>query len=829
MRKSIFLFFLLLSGMVSAQKGVISGRVVDATTGEALIGANIIVNELETIGAASDIGGFFTVNVPLGTYSVKVSLIGYQPVVKTDVVVKSGREAHVLIRLSETTLDMEEITVTAEYFDESIQDNDLSTVVLHAEEIRRSPGSSQDFQRILQGMAGVSFSNDQTNELLVRGGSPNENLTVFDGMEIHSTNHYPNNLNSGGPINMINVDLIQDIEFSTGGFISKYGDKLSSVLVVNTREGTRNRDFSTNANVSMAGYGAVMEGAIDGGKGSWIFSARNSFISLIAGSFGLTAVPYYYDLQGKAVYDLSNKHKLSLSGIYGNDRIDIEGVPDEENMKFAGMRDTTDVQAFYVKQYQYAAGLTLRSIWADNFYSNITLSKNNYNADLDVNWEYTEKIYDNSGDLTDDRVLNTRPVYYERSDDGETALRTEFVWKNSPSNEINFGGALKFIQFNYESGTIGDTVRYDFDRDGTFEQTVIQPDSKVNYDFEFFEHYKAYGYINDKITLFDERLEVNLGLRYDYFSYSEAAKFSPRASMSFYLVPQLTSLNLAYGEYFQTQALPLYGDRYQTGINRYLENTRSRHFVAGIEHILDDGLKLTVEGYYKDYSDIPFSEVLIYFNDRTYRSQKLVNTGEMESYGIDLLLQQKLVDDVYGTFSFSRMWTEVQDPRIGYEGNTFVSEFDFPYVVTAIIGKRFRNLRTELDNMPFFIKYPSYLLPFADDMEISIRYRFASGKPYTPQEYVPYEQMREGGNSWTEGAWVESNDIHGARYPDYQRMDLALNSRYNFNGWNMVVFLSVQNLMNTENIAFYQYNSDGTVDNVYQFAFLPVVGLEIEF
>lgn len=824
------LFFLLfISAFSYAQDGIITGSVTDARTGEVLIGVNVVVNELVNVGSATDEDGEFSINIPVGMYSLKASLIGFKPVIKTDIAVTSGRESHVVFTLVETSLELEQITVEADYFDQSLIENDLSTVVLSAEEVRRSPGSSQDFQRILQGMAGVSFSNDQNNELLVRGGSPNENLTVFDNIEIHSTNHYPNEFNSGGPINMINVDLIQDIQFSTGGFISKYGDKLSSVLNVSSREGTRTRYFSGNGNLSMAGYGLVAEGKINGGDGSWLFSARKSYIDLIAGSFGLTAIPYYYDLQGKIVYDLSEKHKLSFSGIYGNDRIDIDGEVDTEETSKAGVIDSVESQIINVKQYQYAAGMTLKSLWSKKFYSLLTISKNNYNNDLAVTNDFVRREYDNSGKVISTNKITSKDMYSEVSDNGETAFKAEFVYSPVHWAELSFGGAIKFIQYTTSQNVAADSVIYDTNGDGIFETKIFRPDVLIDYKFDFFQHNKNYFFVNQKLKLLDERLILNLGLRYDTFTYSQQSNFSPRVSASYYIVPQLTSFNFAYGEYYQTQSLPLYGDRYQTEVNRYLGNSRARHFVAGLEHIFDKGLKFNLEAYYKRYEDLPFSEEWVHFTDRTFRSERQINVGEKDVYGIDLQIQQKLVDDVYGTLSFSRMWSEVKDPRIGYEGNTFVSDYDFPYVFTAIVGKRFVNLRSTLDDMPFFIKYPSMLLPFSDDMEISLRWRYASGKPFTPREFVGYERHWEGNTRYSRGWWVPTADINGNRYPDYHRLDLAFNSRFNFEKWNLVVFLSIQNLYNQKNIAFYIYNSDGTTDNVYQFSILPVAGVEIEF
>ena len=253
--KLILTFILLFAALASvkAQSNYITGKVVEEGSENGLYGATIVVNQLKGTGATTDLDGNFKIKVPVATYTLKVTMIGYLPVVKTDVIVTAGRETDLIIKMKATTVNLNGVTVTSDYFDKSIQENNMSTIVLNAQEIRRSPGSMQDFQRILQGMPGVATSSDQTNELLVRGGSPNQNLTVFDNMEIHSTNHYPNQFNSGGPINMVNVDLIEDIQFSTGGFNSKYGDKLSSVLILNTREGRRTSWLKGDANISFAG------------------------------------------------------------------------------------------------------------------------------------------------------------------------------------------------------------------------------------------------------------------------------------------------------------------------------------------------------------------------------------------------------------------------------------------------------------------------------------------------------------------------------------------------------------------------------------------------
>jgi hypothetical protein len=826
------LIFVLHTSIISMQENIITGKVYDAKTNEPLIGVNIVVNELPGFGATSDINGSFNIPVESGSYSITASFMGYQTVVKTDVIVKSGSEAKVTIRMTEVAVELQQITIKADYFDKAVKENDLSTVILGAEEIRRSPGSAQDFQRILQGMAGVSFSNDQSNELLVRGGSANENLTVFDNMEIHSTNHYPNEYNSGGPINMINVDLIEDIQFSTGGFISKYGDKLSSVMNITTREGTRNNLFNANMNLSMAGAGGVFEGRIDGGRGSWIVSARKSYLDLIKGAVGLTAVPKYYDVQWKAAYDITNKHKISWSGIYGNDRIFIEDETDEKKPYLANKTDYIGIEKDDVKQEQWATGITLRSLWSKNLFSILTLYYNNYHNEIDVKEEYLRLGYNSYGDVYKREVLNQRQTYNDKHDNGEGALKAEFVWNVDNWNEINFGGSLRTGNFIQDIYIGGDSSRYDIAKNGwnTPDDIYISmPESKQNYKIKLFSNHKDYVFINDKIKLFDERLILNAGLRYDYFSYCNKGNISPRLSASYYIIPGLTSVNFAYGDYYQTQNYPTYGDRYKTMVNKFLKNTHAQHFILGYEQYISDGLQLTVEGYYKKYKDIPVSEEFIHFNDRTFRSQKNLSVGQQISYGVDLLLQQKLVKDIYGTLAYSRMWSKFKDPRIGKEGNEYPADYEFPHVLTLIVGKRFANLRDELDEMSFFIKYPTYILPFSNDMDISIRWRFASGKVYTPKIYTTFEQHWQDGARWSQGTWISSDNINSARYPDYHRLDIAFNSRYNFKSWSLSIFLSVENIYNRKNVAAYQYHSDGTIDNVYQYSLFPVGGVEIQF
>ncbi|MFZ4619265.1 MAG: TonB-dependent receptor [Bacteroidota bacterium] len=844
--KSIIVILLLSSLFLAAQEkqihGSIQGQLIDGTTNQPLVGVNILIVERPSSGAVSDASGNFTITqIPVGEYSIRATLIGYQQAVLTNVVVSTGRSTKVKLRMKEDAVQVGTVEVRADYFSTEGTIAPVSTIGLNGAEVKRSPGSAQDMQRIVQNLPSVANSNDQNNELIVRGGSPDENLTVMDNIEIPTTNHYPNQFNSGGPINMVNVDLIEDIRFSTGGFPAQYGDKLSSVMDISLREGDKERTIAGNALAHFAGAGGVLEGGFAGGKGTWIFSGRQSFLETldqIVGitALGITAVPKYYDLQAKMTYELSPTQKLIINGIYGDDKIIINGTPDEANDQKLNVHDSTGVENVDVVTRQFAVGATLRSLFGAEGYSLFTLYALGNNYDVFVTEDFTDRIYDAQGKVTSFKKLISNPVFTNRSQERLLGAKYDLLYHMNDGNELMIGGqVLTTVNFANDVYFNSDTLRFDLNGDGVFEipQSTFT-NGRVKRDLTFGEEYKFGGYISDRITISDQ-LTATAGVRYDYFTYSGKGNVSPRFNLSYELLPMTTRLNVAYGEYYQTQSFPTYGDNTGTEKNRHLENSHSRHAVIGIEHILDEGLKATLEAYYKTYDDLPVSEEFIRASDITFRSDKKESAGKRTSRGIELFVQQKQVEDYYGTFSLSYSKTTTEDPRLNLPGfpsvnqKEYPADYDFPFLLTLVGGKVVHDVRKTLDDAPFYIKYPSYILPLSDDMEFSIRFRYSSGKPYTKREYTSTIQRREGGITWSKGTWHASNIVNAERYPDYHRLDLQWLSRWHNEGYNVVMVVALQNVYNRANVAGYQYLSDGTRNTIYQFSFFPVVGASIEF
>lgn len=838
---SIFILPILLFSQVKPA-GSIQGQLIDGVTNQPLVGANIVVVENNRFGAVVDIDGNFLINnLPVGEYSLRASLVGYQQAILTNVVVSTGRSTKVKMRMNEEAVQVGTVEIKADYFSSEGSISPISTIGLNGAEVKRSPGSTQDMQRIVQNLPSVANSNDQTNELIVRGGSPDENLTVMDHIEIPTTNHYPNQFNSGGPINMVNVDLIEDIRFSTGGFPANFGDKLSSVMDISLREGDKERMLAGSALAHFAGAGGVFEGNFSDGKGTWIFSARQSFLETLdqivgISALGLTAIPKYYDLQTKVTYELSPYQKLIINGLYGDDKIIIEGEPEETNDQKVNIHDSTGIENVDVVTRQFAVGVTLRSLFGADGYSLLSLYALGNNYDVFVTEDFTERKYDNTGKVTFHKTLFKNPLYTNKAQERLMGVKYDLLYHVNTIHEMMIGGqVLTTVKFDNDVYFNSDSLRFDLNNDGIFEIPLSTfTNGRVKRNLTFGEEYKFGGYVSDRMTLTDE-LTATIGMRYDYFTYSRKGNFSPRFNLSYALHPFTTKLNFAYGEYYQTLSFPNYGDNSGGDKNRYLENSHARHFVAGIEHILDEGLKITFEAYYKQYDRLPVEEVFINSADKTFRSDVRLSIGERTSRGIEIFLQQKQVENYYGTLSLSYSSTVTKDPRINLPGfstinqGEFPSDYDFPFLLTLVAGQVIHDVRSSLDRAPFFIKYPSMILPLSDDMEISIRFRYSTGKPLTEREYTSTIQRREGGVTWSKGYWLNSAVINGERFPDYHRLDLQWLSRWHNEGYNVVMVVALQNIYNQANVAGYQYASDGTKNTIYQFSFFPVVGASVEF
>ncbi len=737
------------------QKGTIKGKLVDGSTQTPLVAANVIIDGT-VLGAATDMeANFVILNVPVGNYVLKFSYIGYETMKKTDIIVRSNRITYVNAELKMSPLEMNPVVVTGGYFSET-DDQPTSSVNFSYEEIRRAPGSGGDVSRILMSLPSIAKVNDQSNNLIVRGGNPIENTFFIDNIEIPNINHFPNQGSSGGPIGIINVDFIQDVNFYTGGFSAMYGDKLSSIMDISFREGNRS-DFDAQLDLNFAGFGGVAEGPLFKNNGCWLLSARRSYLDFVVDAFkvGSTIAPIYGDIQGKLVYDLNQNHKLMLLGIFADDHNDPDRATGEKNyMDHYGNQDL----------YQGTVGMNWRAIWNKSGYSNTSLAftSNKYNEDF---YETTTGEYD---------IRN-------RSLENIFKFRNVNHFRLNKKNTIEFGVEAKNLIEDYDNwyaettNTLGDTI------------PALTLKNKISAD-------KLGAFVNFIAKPF-HRLTTILGIRSDYFSYNNNTSWSPRLAFS-YQFTSLTSINGSVGLFHQNLPLLLLS---QNNNNKNLKDLRAIHYVLGIDHLLTENTKLTLEVYLKNYKNFPMDPLqpALFIIDGTFFDNygALVDNGEAVSRGVEIMIQKKLAKDFYGLASATFFRSRYKDGDQVWRNRNYDNRVAFSFEGGYKPNRKW---------------------------EFSLRWIYAGGVPYTPFEIEKSKANHR--------AVYDETRINEVRYPDYHSMNLRFDRRFNFSNSNLVFYMSAWNIYNRKNIANYFWNDkEQKQDQVYQWQILPIFGLEFEF
>jgi len=669
----IALFIVLCASVMHAQgKGSITGKVIDQITNESLPGVNIVITGT-SLGTSTNLNGEFTIpNLDIGTYQLTVSFIGYNTVTISDIVVNSAKPAFVNIKMSEAVIELEGVTVSGDFF-ENLPTEVSSVKKFSYEEIRRSPGGFEDVIRALSVLPGVARQSAGRNDLIVRGGAPSENLYIVDGFVVPNINHFGSQGSTGGPLSLINLDYVGETTFSTGGFQVNYGDKLSSVLQIDLRDG-RNDRIGGKALVSATQFGLNLEGPV-GDKSDFIFSIRRSYLDFIFNAAGFNFVPEYYDLLAKYNYDIDNSNRISYLFVGALDRVNFNNNDEEDIFDNARILGND--------QNQYTTGISYRHLFENGYYT-LSLSRNYVSYDQFQN----------------DTLQN--PVFLNNSKEAKNELKADVVYKVAASSEINFGAAIDYINFDTE-------VLFPYQYVTTFGETL--PISSVNKNKNFIKS-SIYGLYSG---LFFNRLRFNLGLRGDYFDAIDSKfTFSPRLSLSYFL-SEKTNLNFSTGIYRQTPSyiwltLPE---------NENLESIQVNQYILGLSHKLRDDTRLKLEGFYKDYSKYPTSLLRPYLvlantgagfggsedNYSSFGLEPLSSDGTGYSRGVELSVQKKSGSlNHYGIASITYSETNFT----GLDGVERKGQYDQRWILNLSAG---------------------YI--FNEKWEAALKFRYATGSPYT--------------------------------------------------------------------------------------------------
>jgi hypothetical protein len=653
------------------RKGKIKGQVQDKETKAALIGVNVSLSGT-VMGAATNEDGWFVVeNVPVGSYSIQFSHIGYEQLQKTDVIVKSKRITFANTELKQSPLEMDEVVVSRGYFSR-VKEQPTSAVNFSAEEIRRGPGTLGDVSRAIYGLPGIAKVNDSFNSLIVRGGSPSENTFFVDNIEMPNISHFSIQGTSGGFLSLLNGDLVRDVNFYSGGYSSMYGGRLSSIMDISLREGNRD-EFDMQLDMNFAGVGGIVEGPLPGGKGSWLFAARESFIELLFAILGEDGnVPAYTDWQGKLVYDLSAKHQLRLLNVYGLSDISstrADALNDGEN-QYGGVTLT-----------QNTGGVNWRYLWSKNGYSNTSISHTFWRYDW--NWFLTREeseLFDN------------------KSFEQEIKLRNVNTYRIGPRHKLEFGIEAKALKTDYEY----------FNAEHTDPLGNATPEFKIDQSTSS-QKYGAFASCSWQPGR-PGKLILTPGLRVDHFAFSKNTHISPRFSFS-YQLSERTSLNGAAGIFYQNLPLILL---YQKDAFKDLKDPVSYHYVIGFSHLLTESTRLTVEAYDKEYDHFPLdpsSPSLFIMDEPIYEiarftpHDQLVDNGRAYSRGVEVMVQKKLAKNFYGLISGTYFRSRYEDNDGVWRNRVYDNRYTF-----NIEGGYKRNSK----------------------WQFSVRWIYAGGRPYTP-------------------------------------------------------------------------------------------------
>ncbi len=777
------------AGQVST--GAVFGVVFDSVSGEPLYGAAVSVVDTQKGGMTDAQGRFRIEDIPSGTCKLRISMIGYKTLIRPNVRISPGRSTEISVSLEDDPVEMDAVVVKAkESYFEKDPEAEVSGRTIDTQEILDGAGGMMDVQRIVQVLPSVVSGSDQMNEIIVRGGNYGENLFVMDGIEIPNPNHFASQGAGGGPISLLRAEFIRDVSFLAGAFPAKFGDKASSVMDINLRRGSRDRNLS-NVDIGMAGAGFMAEGPF-GSRGSYLLSARKSFLDLIISNTGLTAVPQYYNFQGKVTVNLGEKHTLLWNSVYGADSIRIK-PGDEEDLDEEHVDQSTDLMI---------TGLTLKSALVNNVYSELVLSHVRNNWETDV-WE--------------DGVSRSEAFYNNYSTESETNLKYNLSWFLG-KHELSGGVSFKNSAFDHNVFADQDTV---FIHDTSFasaEQDTVTGIYRIYQawrDRQDVSTLKSAAYGQLRLNLFP-RLMLRLGGRYDHIEYTGDSNVSPRLGFRYTILDNLW-LNGAYGVHYQSPsylALTAHKD------NDDLKNYHTRQYVLGTEWQPKPEMRITFEGYTKRYRDIPVQASWLTPDPWDSSEGRAVNGAKGHSEGLELYVHRKMSSSYMYIFSYSfyRAWFE--DPRTGEE---VPWDFDHRNVLTFTSAKRwtlagkpwYDNLKTKL-----WYKMFAWLLPFGDEVLLSAKWRYAGGRPYTKQEYLrPYH------------TWIVPGEqsLNTERMADYHRLDIRLDQRYYFKNWSLVFYLDVVNIYNRDNIWDYTRNEYGEKKIISQYQTMPIGGFNIEF
>lgn len=725
-----------------AQKtGAIIGNIKDINTGKSLGGATITVVGMDA-SAVSDQEGNYKLILPVGTYHLDASFLGYHNLNKYNIVLTTGNAQIINFELTENISKLETVVISVNKNKSAIaadMTTPLSVQQLTSEEIKSSPGGNFDVSKVVQTLPGVGVSNGtgDRNDIIIRGGAPNENVYYLDGIEIPVLNHFQTQGSSGGAQGLLNVSFIESLKLTSSAFDARYDNALASTFVIKQRDGNPER-LSGNVRVSATESVLTLEGPLSK-KTTFLSSARKSYLGLLFKLIDLPIRPNFYDFQYKLSHKFNDKFSLTAIGLAGIDNFNFAPTKKSSAENIYVLRSSP-----YISQWNYTVGFNLHQQIKDG-YINYIISRNTYQNNID-------KFED------ENRIENQRTNAIN-SQENENKFRWDI---NKFVNDWKLSGGISVQNVHYYAEV--------------FQKTSPNQSMIFNSDINF---WKYGAFMQASKNLFNENLLISGGIRTDLNSFTDRGgnalkTLSPRLSLAYHIHPQI-DLTASIGTYYKipTYTSLGYKDAHNVFVNKKMDYIQSTHYVIGAQFLPKNSLRFTIEGFYKRYSNYPVSaqtgvSLANLGNDYgSIGSEKLLSIGKGKTYGIELYAQQKLIDRLFYVASYSYIRSKFS----GLDGELLPSSWDTKHLFSATLG---------------------YKLP--KQWDIGLKYRFAGGAPYTPFDVQLSQQ-----NYVIKGTGeLDYQQLNSLRLNSYSQLDLRFDKRINFRNTSLNLYLDLQNILMQE-------------------------------
>lgn len=770
MKKDILtLLLFIISISLFSQTSTIFGYISDRETGERLIGATIYDSNTN-IGSTSNSYGFYSIKMPENdTIILTVSFVGYKSYQKT-IILKENKELNISLSCG---AEIDEVRVIAQ---RNIPTNDISTHKISMEHVKSLPslGGEKDLIKALQLLPGVQSGDEGSSGLYVRGGSGDQNLILLDGVPLYYVNHL------GGFVSVFNPDAINSVTLIKGGFPARYGNRLSSIVDIRMNEGDMKK-HTGSATIGIISSKISVEGPIKKDTASYIISVRRLMYDLFSKPISYFALDgfmfgyYFYDVNAKINYKISNKNRLYLSFYNGKDKLSSK------------MKNSNKEKIEFVEQWgNILTSLRWNHLYRHNLFSNITLYHTKYNKQTDENYIF-KNDYSKSNFV---------------SNISDFGLLVDFEY--SPLNEyrILLGGSSVYHKYKPASNVIK------YFNDGVSEVNTFRNNTPKIFESSF--------YIENKIDVL-RFVELNLGLRYSYFKIEEQNYFAPepRISMSFNLNKN-NSLRFAYSVMQQnvhmltTDGLSMPID-YWLPVTKKMLPEKAEQFSLGF-FTSNKLVDYNIEAYYKKMSNlISFKEGHYSLNFVENWEERVENNGVGDSYGVEMFIK-KDVGNSTGWISYTFSNTNRKFQNINF-GKSYPFKYDRRHDFNAV-----------------------YLYKISDNIDVSATWIYGTGNAITLgygqylaiDNYVYFNE--EGKNIVFEHAQIYG-DKNSFRMRSYHKLDLGLNIKKQKKRGERIWGFSIYNAYNRQNPYFYFWDKEDYFDNeqydgklkLYQSSLFPII------